>query len=142
LRLRLKKLKEENEKLQDNLKEIENNKKELRSQLELTESKMKHLKDVYKSTNVELREVCYMLFGYRVERISNLTYRISSMFAENDDEYLDFRLNESSEILDMLETEYSNSINEMVNKHLTENNSLPVLLCRLTLQLFNRRTIL
>lgn len=113
----------------------------LRSKLESMESKMQHMKEIYKQASLEFREVCYMLFGYRVDRIGNANYRISSMYAENENEYLNFRLNESG-ILDMLETDYSISIGDMVRQHLSTHKSLPAFLSTLTLELFNKTTVM
>lgn len=81
-----------------------------------------------------------MLFGYRVDRIGNNNYRISSVYAENEDEYLNFRLNDMGE-LDMLETEYSLTLVDMVTNYLAEHHSMPAFLSSLTLELFNRSTV-
>ena len=65
--------------------------------------------------------------------------RISSLFAESEEEYLNFRLNESG-VLDMLQTNYSVSLTDMMQKHLVARNSLPAFLSTLTLELFNKTT--
>lgn len=55
-----------------NMKEIN----QLRSELESMNSKMKKIKDCYKSASLEFREVVYMLFGYRIDRIgANTNYK-------------------------------------------------------------------
>lgn len=82
----------------------------------------------------------YLLFGYRVDRVNNSNYRISSMFAENEDEYLHFRLNSNHE-LDMLETPYSVALSDMVNTYLVTQNSMPAFLSTLTMDLYNRTTV-
>lgn len=46
----------------------------LRDQLKSLESKYKHQKELYKQASQEFREVCYMLFGYRVDRIGANNY--------------------------------------------------------------------
>ena len=61
------------------------------------------------------------------------------MYAEHQGEYLNFRLNESG-ILDMLETEYSISLADMMQTHLAAHRSLPAFLSSLTLDLFNKTT--
>lgn len=81
-----------------------------------------------------------MLFGYRVDRVNNSNYRISSMFAENADEYLHFRLNENNE-LDMLETPYSVTLADMVGTYLVAQHSMPAFLSTLTMDLYNRTTV-
>lgn len=119
-----------------NIKERE----DLQRKIQSLESKNAHLKDVYKSMSQEFREVCYMLFGFRVDRIGKSQYRISSMYADSADDYLHFRLNDEG-ALDILETEYSTSLADMMRTHLQSHNSLPAFLSSLTLELFNRTTI-
>jgi len=48
-----------------NIKEMN----QLRLELDSANQKMKKIKDCYKQTSAEFREVCYMLFGYRVDRL-------------------------------------------------------------------------
>ncbi|XP_001648755.2 mitotic spindle assembly checkpoint protein MAD1 [Aedes aegypti] len=114
----------------------------LKAQVQSLEAKNQHIKEIYKSASNEFREVCYMLFGYRVDRVGNTNYRISSMYAESEEEYLNFRLNESGTVLNMLETAYSESITDMVQTHLGTHGSLPAFLSTLTLDLFNRTTVM
>lgn len=104
------------------------------------ENKQQHYKEIYRAASLEFREVIYLLFGYRVDRIGNNNYRISSVYAENEDEYLNFRLNEMGE-LDMLETEYSHTLEEMVTNYLAKHHSMPAFLSSLTLELFNKLTV-
>lgn len=120
-----------------NIKEINT----LRMQIQSLESKNSQIKEVYKAASQEFREVVYMLFGYRIDRIANKNYRISNVYAESEDEYLNFRINESG-VLDMLETEYSISLADMMRTHLGTHNSLPAFLSALTLDLFNRVTVI
>lgn len=147
LKLRNRKLEEGNEELTMRLNEsnmtmnvMEAN--TLKAQIQSLEAKNQHIKDIYKSASNEFREVCYMLFGYRVDRVGNTNYRISSMYAESEEEYLNFHLNESDSVLNMLETEYSASLADMVTSHLGTHGSLPAFLSTLTLDLFNRTTLM
>lgn len=112
----------------------------MRSKIQALESKQQHYKEIYRAASMEFREVIYLLFGYRVDRISNSNYRISSVYAENEDDYLNFRLNEGGE-LDMLETDYSLTLSDMVGNYLAAHNSMPAFLSSLTLELFNRSTM-
>uniref|UniRef100_A0A1A9X3N0 Mitotic spindle assembly checkpoint protein MAD1 n=1 Tax=Glossina brevipalpis TaxID=37001 RepID=A0A1A9X3N0_9MUSC len=147
LRRKNKILEEENEQTQERLNETSNltlNIKEmnkLRDEVETLNAKIKKMKECYKSAAMELREVIYMLFGYRIDRVgSNTNYKISSMYAESPDDYLNFRLNESN-VLDMLETPYSASLKALIQTHLVGNKSLPAFLSTLTLDLFQRSTM-
>ncbi|KAL9874417.1 mitotic arrest-deficient 1 [Glossina fuscipes fuscipes] len=120
-----------------NIKEMN----KLRDEVETLNAKMRKMKDCYKSAAMELREVVYMLFGYRIDRVgSNTNYKISSMYAESPDDYLNFRLNESN-VLDMLETPYSASLKALIQTQLVGNKSLPAFLSTLTLDLFQRSTM-
>ncbi|XP_055538131.1 mitotic spindle assembly checkpoint protein MAD1 [Wyeomyia smithii] len=121
-----------------NVKDLNN----LKAQVQSLEAKNQHIKEIYKAASNEFREVCYMLFGWRVDRVGNTNYRISSMYAESEEEYLNFRLNESGTVLNMLETAYSESITDMVSTHLGTHGSLPAFLSNLTLDLFNRTTVM
>lgn len=119
-----------------NLKEMN----EMSQKIKSLESKIRHLKEIYKSMSQELREVVYMLFGFRVDRIGNSLYRISSMYAESPDDYLNFRLNQEG-TLDLLESQYYESLTEMIKSQLAPHNQLPAFLSSLTLELFNRTTM-
>lgn len=120
-----------------NVKEVNS----LRTQIQSLESKNQHLKDIYRSASQEFRDVCYMLFGYRVDRVTTTNYRILSMYAETEDDFLSFRINESG-VLDMLESDYSVSLGDMMKQHLGEHKSLPSFLATLTMDLFNRTTVI
>ncbi|XP_055905594.1 mitotic spindle assembly checkpoint protein MAD1 [Eupeodes corollae] len=147
LKRRNQKLEEDKEDITGRLNETSNmtvNIKELntlRAENESLNNKNKKMKDYYRSLNLEFREVCYMLFGYKIDRImNNNNYKISSMYAETPDDYLNFRLNDSG-ILDMLETPYSVSLKEMMQSQLAAHKSLPAFLSTLTLELFNKVTV-
>lgn len=65
------------------------------------------------------------------------------MYAENEEDYLNFRMNESG-VLDMLETDYSASLAEMIETYLagSNNSSLAAFISSLTLELYNRTTVM
>ncbi|XP_037924951.1 mitotic spindle assembly checkpoint protein MAD1 isoform X2 [Hermetia illucens] len=75
LKRKNKKLEEDQEEMTSRLNETQNltvNVKEinsLRTKLESAETKMQHMKELYKNASLEFREVCYMLFGYRIDRV-------------------------------------------------------------------------
>lgn len=112
----------------------------MKNQIQSLESKQQHYKEIYRAASLEFREVIYLLFGFRVDRIGNNNYRISSVYADNEEEYLNFRLNDMGE-LDMLETDYSLTLEEMVTNYLAKHHSMPAFLSSLTLDLFNRTTV-
>uniref|UniRef100_A0A182JGE9 Uncharacterized protein n=1 Tax=Anopheles atroparvus TaxID=41427 RepID=A0A182JGE9_ANOAO len=147
LRARIRKLEEHNGELSECLSNTTNagnvtvnvqEMKTLRTQLQTMETKYQSSKEVAQ----EFREVCYMLFGYRVDRVNGKNYRVSSQYAESPGDYLNFQLNEDCSMLIMLETEYGASLHEMVKTHLQLHGSLPAFLSSLTLELFNRTTVM
>ncbi|XP_035785655.1 mitotic spindle assembly checkpoint protein MAD1-like [Anopheles albimanus] len=114
----------------------------MRAKAEMLESKMKQMKEKFREASVEFRDICYLLFGYRVDRVSNNNYRVRSMYADNDEDYLNFQLDESSGKLNMLASRYGQSLLEQVDGLLNMHGSLPVFLSTLTLDLFKRTTIM
>lgn len=112
----------------------------MKNKIQSLESKQQHYKELYRVASLEYRDVIYLLFGYRVDRIGNNNYRISSTYADSEDEYLNFRLNEVGE-LDMLESTYSNTLTDLVSNYLVGQSSMPAFLSSLTLELFNRSTV-
>lgn len=65
---------------------------ELQEQVKSYETKLQRLKEAFKTTSQEYREVCYMLLGYKIDRIKSSLYRLSSMYAESQDDYLLFKV--------------------------------------------------
>lgn len=101
------------------------------------------MKEAYKEAQIEFRDVCYMLFGYRIDRDSIGNYTIANMYADSEDDVLKFRMNELR-VLDMLKSDYSDSLIELIETFITGPNdvSYPAFLSSLTLELYNRTTIM
>ncbi|KAH8290169.1 hypothetical protein KR054_000741 [Drosophila jambulina] len=114
---------------------------QLRADLESANGKMRKMKDYFKAASQEFRDVCYMLLGYRIDRIgANSNYRISSMYAESPDDYLDITLNESN-CLALLESPYSQTLKPAIDQQLAASNSFPAFFSALTLELFQKATV-
>ncbi|KAH8260722.1 hypothetical protein KR038_004690 [Drosophila bunnanda] len=114
---------------------------QLRADLESANGKMRKMKDCFKAASKEYRDVCYMLLGYRIDRIgANSNYRISSMYAESPDDYLDITLNESN-CLALLESPYSQTFKPAIDQQLAASNSFPAFFSALTLELFQKATV-
>ncbi|XP_023177913.1 mitotic spindle assembly checkpoint protein MAD1 [Drosophila hydei] len=114
---------------------------QLRAELESANGKMKKMKDCFKAASKEFRDVCYMLLGYRIDRVgANSHYRISSMYAESPDDYLSISLNESN-CLALLESPYSQTLKPAIDQQLAASNSFPAFFAALTLELFQRATV-
>lgn len=63
------------------------------------------------------------------------------MYAESPDEHLTFKMSDNSDI-SLMESMYSNSISDFIEKTLIGANSIPVFLSSLTIDLFNRTTMM
>ncbi|KAJ0174178.1 hypothetical protein K1T71_010324 [Dendrolimus kikuchii] len=111
----------------------------LKQQLENSKIKLKRMKEEFTSSAQEYRDVCYMLLGYKIDRTGHKNYRISNMYAESADEYLTFTLCDDG--IEMVHTEYSTSLTELVELHLHQHGSIPLFLSALTMDLFTKATI-
>ncbi|XP_045777469.1 mitotic spindle assembly checkpoint protein MAD1-like [Maniola jurtina] len=112
---------------------------QLRTKLENSRIKLQRMKEEFTSSAQEYRDVCYMLLGYKIDRIGHKNYRISNMYAESSDEYLTFTLCDDG--IEMVHTDYSASLGELVELHLHHHHSIPVFLSALTMELFTRTTM-
>ncbi|XP_014358926.2 mitotic spindle assembly checkpoint protein MAD1 isoform X1 [Papilio machaon] len=112
---------------------------QLKQQLENSRIKLKRMKEEFTSSAQEYRDVVYMLLGYKIDRTGHKNYRISNMYAESAEEYLTFTLCDDG--IEMVHTEYSASLNELVELHLHHHRSIPLFLSALTMELFTRTTM-
>ncbi|XP_045452576.1 mitotic spindle assembly checkpoint protein MAD1-like [Melitaea cinxia] len=112
---------------------------QLKTQLENSRIKLQRMKEEFTSSAQEYRDVCYMLLGYKIDRTGHKNYRISNMYAESSDEYLTFTLCDDG--IEMVHTDYSASLGELVELHLHHHRSIPVFLSALTMELFTRTTM-
>ncbi|XP_050550783.1 mitotic spindle assembly checkpoint protein MAD1 [Spodoptera frugiperda] len=112
---------------------------QLKQQLESSRIKLKRLKEEFTSSAQEYRDVCYMLLGYKIDRTGHKNYRISNMYAESSEEYLTFTLDDDG--IEMVHTDYSSTLGELVELHLHQHRSIPLFLSALTMELFTRTTM-
>ncbi|KAM4765516.1 mitotic spindle assembly checkpoint protein MAD1 [Cyanocitta cristata] len=115
---------------------------ELKKQVESAELKNQRLKEVFQTKIQEFRKVCYTLTGYQIDITTENQYRLSSMYAEHQGDCLLFKASSSSGgKMQLLETEFSRTIGELIELHLLRQDSIPAFLSALTLDLFSRQTI-
>ncbi|XP_026742126.1 mitotic spindle assembly checkpoint protein MAD1 [Trichoplusia ni] len=112
---------------------------QLKQQLESSKIKLKRLKEEFTSSAQEYRDVCYMLLGYKIDRTGHKNYRISNMYAESSEEYLTFNLDDDG--IEMVHTDYSSTLGELVELHLHQHRSIPLFLSALTMDLFTKTTM-
>lgn len=112
-------------------------------EVELKNMEVKHqrLIEAFKGKSKEFRELVYRLMGYQVKETdeSNI-YKLSSMYAESPDDFFLFELANDG-TLNLLSTEFSNSLEDLIEAYLSQEESYPVFLSAVTIDLFNRQTM-
>ncbi|CAL9699820.1 unnamed protein product [Knipowitschia caucasica] len=139
---------------------------ELRKQMESSELKNQRLKEVFQKKIQEFRTVCYVLTGYQIDITTANHYRLTSVYAEHMDDSLLFKKRRklfastaanihtvhvrekclpskegSNGSMQLMETEFSKTLEEMVSLHLHHQKSIPVFLSTVTLDLFSKQTM-
>ena len=113
---------------------------ELKEQLKSKDIQKQRLLEAFSNTSKSFREVCCQLTGYRIDGLQNNQYRLTPTYAENPtDENLLFRLEQGGE-LSMLDTPFSSQLTELIDLHLIRQNSIPVFLAAVIMDLFSRQT--
>lgn len=112
----------------------------LKEQIKTLENQNQRLKDFFKSSTQEFRNVTNMLLGYKIDRMTNSQYKLTSMYAESKDDYICFQLNPDG-ALNLLETRFSAALENFVDLHLRQQKSIPVFLSAITIDLFSNRTM-
>ncbi|XP_067912040.1 mitotic spindle assembly checkpoint protein MAD1 isoform X2 [Heterodontus francisci] len=74
---------------------------EMRKQVNSAELKNQRLKEVFQKKIQEFRAVCYTLTGYKIDVTTENQYRLSSMYAEHQDDYLMFKKRSPEGFLDL-----------------------------------------
>nr|XP_042123922.1 mitotic spindle assembly checkpoint protein MAD1 isoform X2 [Peromyscus maniculatus bairdii]XP_042123923.1 mitotic spindle assembly checkpoint protein MAD1 isoform X2 [Peromyscus maniculatus bairdii] len=114
---------------------------ELRKQVESAELKNQRLKEVFQTKIQEFRKVCYTLTGYQIDVTTESQYRLTSRYAEHQSDCLIFKATgPSGSKMQLLETEFSRSVPELIELHLLQQDSIPAFLSALTIELFSRQT--
>ncbi|XP_031419293.1 mitotic spindle assembly checkpoint protein MAD1-like [Clupea harengus] len=115
---------------------------DLRKAVESAELKNQRLKEVFQRKIQEFRTACYVLTGYQIDITTENQYRLTSVYAEHMDDTLLFKASGAvgSGSMNLLETDFSRSLQEMVQLHLFHQRSIPAFLSAVTLELFSRQT--
>uniref|UniRef100_A0AAR2JZ58 Mitotic spindle assembly checkpoint protein MAD1 n=1 Tax=Pygocentrus nattereri TaxID=42514 RepID=A0AAR2JZ58_PYGNA len=116
---------------------------DLRKQMERAELKNQRLKEVFQKKIQEFRTVCYVLTGYQIDITVENQYRLTSVYAERMEDSLLFKASGpvGSGNMQLLETDFSRTLTELVDLHLFHQKSIPVFLSAITLDLFSRQTV-
>ncbi|KAG7187922.1 hypothetical protein KM043_013886 [Ampulex compressa] len=102
------------------------------------EIKTARLKEAFKASSQEYRQACYQLFGWRVDRNKEGCYKLSSMYAESQEDFLFFHVAEEG--VDLLETAFSTTLGNLVERHLRGQRSVPMFLNAVQGELFAQQT--
>lgn len=124
----------------DDLSMCPKEKQSLKEQINTLEVQNQRLKDYFKSSAQEFRNIVHMLLGYKVDKTSNSQYKLTSMYAETPNDYICFQVNQDGN-LNLLENEFSARLEDLIDLHLRHQNSIPMFLSAITVDLFNNRTV-
>ncbi|XP_069955113.1 mitotic spindle assembly checkpoint protein MAD1 [Cherax quadricarinatus] len=113
---------------------------ELKVKIKSTEMQNKRLLEVFKRKSKEMREVVYQLTGYRVDVFGDKHYKLINMYADSCEDYFLFEETPKKE-LQLLETDFSSTLEDLIDAYLHHQNSYPAFLSAVTLDLFNKQTV-
>ena len=111
----------------------------MKEELEKAELRKQRLMEAFKKTSSDFREVVYQLTGYRIDVLADHKYRMTPLYAESSADHLLFQKAKSGEI-QMLESEYSLELGELMELHLEKQNSIPMFLAGLIRHLWRRQS--
>ena len=111
----------------------------MKEELEKAELRKQRLMEAFKKTSSDFREVVYQLTGYRIDVLADHKYRMTPLCAENSADHLLFQKAKSGEI-QMLESEFSLKLRELMELHLEKQNSIPMFLAGLIRHLWRRQS--
>ncbi|XP_066589781.1 mitotic spindle assembly checkpoint protein MAD1-like [Prorops nasuta] len=103
------------------------------------EIKIARLKEAFKASSQEYRQACYQLFGWRVDRVKEGRYKLSSQYADSPDDYLFFHVTDES--VELLETTFSATLGELMEQYLQRQHSVPMFLNAVQSDLFAQQTV-
>ncbi|KAM3826978.1 LOW QUALITY PROTEIN: mitotic spindle assembly checkpoint protein MAD1 [Vipera latastei] len=115
---------------------------ELKKQLESAELKNQRLREIFGTKIQEFRKVCYKLTGYLIDITIENQYRLTSVYAERKEDCLIFKTSRTSGAkMQLLENDFSQTIHDLIDLHLLQQDSIPAFLSAVTLELFSRQTV-
>ncbi|CAH1795046.1 unnamed protein product [Owenia fusiformis] len=113
---------------------------EMKSQVNTMELKNKRLREAFMKTSHDWRELVYEVTGFKVDAIGPNQYKVQSMYAEAPDDFFVFQVADGHTTL--LANDYSASLTEFAEEYLEKYNSIPGFICRVTLDLLSKQTIM
>ncbi|KAK5578568.1 hypothetical protein RB653_008240 [Dictyostelium firmibasis] len=133
-----------NDSIQADKKLIEENHR-LYLQINDSEKKMDRLKQIFKQKINEFREAVYALLGFKIDVDTNNRYKLQSMYAERETDFLMFQqssqTNHKGKIqMELLETEFTRNLDKEIKAYLFTCKSIPSFLSQVTIELFSKQT--
>lgn len=111
----------------------------LRMKLVLAEKREENLLSSFRKSSLQFREACYLLFGWRIDALKDGIFRLSNMYAENENDNLLFEI-QSDGTIQLLENEYVSQLSDYITTYLENAGSFPAFLASITLDLFKLST--
>ncbi|KAN0023356.1 hypothetical protein ACTFIU_011526 [Dictyostelium citrinum] len=134
-----------NNSIQIDKKLIEENHR-LLIQINDSEKKMDRLKQIFKQKINEFREAVYALLGFKIDVDTNNRYKLQSMYAERESDFLMFQQSPSQSNnkgkiqMELLETEFTRNLDKEIKAYLFACKSIPSFLSQVTIELFSKQT--
>jgi len=110
---------------------------QLKEKLSSSELKNQRIVELFQKTSKEFRAVIAQTTGFRVDRIKDATYKMIPIYVEKD-KYLLFSLSEEDGV-QLLETAFSTELEHLMEKHLEQDNSIPMFMASLIRDLFRKQ---
>lgn len=117
-------------------KEVE----DMKAQINNAHLKNQRLVEAFQKTSLDFREAVFRLFGYKLDSPVSKQYKLMSMYADSPGDFLLFSQSSSGE-MQLLETEFSDSLSDLIDAYLSQADSIPAFLASVTMDLFNKQTI-
>jgi mitotic spindle assembly checkpoint protein MAD1 len=115
---------------------------QLGERLKNEQTKRERTEKAFQAKAKKFRNTVYSLLGYRIDLKPENLCRLTSIYAENDDDYLVFEVTDGGRHLEMKETPFSAGLSELVETYLRKHNTVPAFLAALTLDLVRNHTLL
>lgn len=110
---------------------------QLKADLEKSELKNLRLMEAFKKTSKEFREVVYEITGHKIDVLADYKYKVTPQYVDSAEQCLLFHKAPDGEV-QMLESEFSNELGNLMEEHLEGNNSIPMFLSGLIMKMFYR----
>ncbi|XP_062507704.1 mitotic spindle assembly checkpoint protein MAD1-like isoform X2 [Corticium candelabrum] len=115
---------------------------ELQEKLKNEQTKRERMEMMFQAKARDFRNAVYSLLGYRIDLRPDNQCRLTSIYAERDEDHLIFEVNDGGRCVAMKDTQFSAGLSELVETYLRKHKSVPALLASLTLDLVRNHTLI